>query len=749
MKLTRNKIFLGILGFGLATILLVLFDAQYFYLRAIFSFVFLTTIPGLLIMLMLKIRKIGFWEYLAYTIGLSIAFLMFAGLSINWILPWLHITDKPLSLIPLLIGFNIILSIFGIIAYVRNNDLSLKIQFPKLDWLNKICFATPVVFSILSILGAITLNNGGPNYLTMIMLGGIAVYVFMVVLLRDKLNENIFPWTVLLTSVSLLLMQSLRSWYVLGWDINQELKYFTITNTQKYWLISASKDPYEACLSITILPTIFSSFTHIGDQFIYKLCMQLIFALTSLSIFIILRKKIDAAIAYLGSFFYISQPWFTQLMPALIRQEVALFFFSLVFLLLSNTMISLKKRNVLFTFFSFSLIVSHYSTAYITAVLFLIYYITFTIYKQLFPKHQTKSALQIRLVLIFVLLTYFWTFQLTATSSNLTNFIGSFLSTVKNISSTELLSTGFDRLIFKNYTFYTSDNIEKYYRATTQLYINRGSYNLLYEPRYYADYTIHLVHSSNVESSSNSIVGVAVSNLAKLDKILLCVLMPVFGTFLILLLSIKKKRVFDIDMLMYISALPIISSIIILPLIKISYNLERIFLQILILLIYPLMFGMNYVFSKVFRKRAILISMAILLFYFMYTTGLNYYITGGPAYTYLYNYGSGYDLYYTFDSEIHSAKWLVSVYDKKSNVYADMIANLRLTGYTNMKNITFDILPSTIDKQGYVYLSKSNYTKEEAFVSYPPDLLIYNYPLDFMNKNKGLIYNNGNSVVYK
>ena len=60
MKQTKNKLLSGILIFGLITNLLVLFDIQYFYLRAIFSFIFLITIPRLLIMLMLKIRKIGF-----------------------------------------------------------------------------------------------------------------------------------------------------------------------------------------------------------------------------------------------------------------------------------------------------------------------------------------------------------------------------------------------------------------------------------------------------------------------------------------------------------------------------------------------------------------------------------------------------------------------------------------------------------------------------------------------------------------
>ncbi|GAJ24967.1 unnamed protein product, partial [marine sediment metagenome] len=200
MKFEKNKIFFGILVFVLFVNLLVLFDIQYFYLRAIFSFIFLITIPGLLIMLILKIRKIGFWEYLVYIIGLSVAFLMFGGLFINWVFSLIGI-DKPLSLMPLLISFDIFLLIFWIIALKRNNKISLEVEQPRLDFLNKTFLILPVIFPILSILGATTLNNHGPNYLTKIVLGGIAVYVFFVVLFRNKLNKNIFPWSIIMVSL--------------------------------------------------------------------------------------------------------------------------------------------------------------------------------------------------------------------------------------------------------------------------------------------------------------------------------------------------------------------------------------------------------------------------------------------------------------------------------------------------------------------------------------------------------------------
>lgn len=213
MKLTKNKIFFGILIFILIVNLLILFNIQYFHIGAIFSFIFLIIIPGLLIMLMFKIRGIGFWEYLIYIIGLSVTFLMFVGLFINWVLPLIG-TYKPLSSLPLLISFDYILLIFWIIALKRNNKFYLEIGPLRLDLTNKFFLIIPIIFPILSILGAITLNNQGSNYLSLTALGGIAIYVFFVVLLRKKLNKNIYPWSIVMVSLSLLLVASLRSWYV-------------------------------------------------------------------------------------------------------------------------------------------------------------------------------------------------------------------------------------------------------------------------------------------------------------------------------------------------------------------------------------------------------------------------------------------------------------------------------------------------------------------------------------------------------
>ena len=455
MKLTKNNIFFGLLISGLIVNLLTLFNINQFYFRAVIPFIFLATIPGLLIMLMLKIREVDFWEYLVYTIGLSVAFLMFGGLFVNRILPIVGI-DKPLSLIPLLISFDIFLMIFWLIAYKRNEEIYLKIQTSKLSSLNRIFFMILFIFLVLSILGALILNNNGPNALTMIMLVGIAVYFFMIVLYRNKLNKNIYPFSILMVSISLLLAVSLRSRYISGWDIFQEYYLFQLTKEGFNWSISNFSDAYNVCLSITILPTVLSSFLKINDHYVFKLLFQLIFSFVPVGVFLFLRRFTKDISAFIASFFFILQSEFFESFPKVIRQEIALLFFTLTLLVLFNKNINSTLKKILFLVFGFSMIVSHYTTSYIALALFIFTYLICLIFRKtenkkpflkIYEKFRLKekgSRLNERkyylsgiLVLLLIVFAFLWYAQSTEVSSNLVNFTHEAIQNMGKIFSVE------------------------------------------------------------------------------------------------------------------------------------------------------------------------------------------------------------------------------------------------------------------------------------------------------------------------
>lgn len=116
---SAKRFLLFTLLFLVATDLSIFLDIPVY--RQFLGFVFFTSVPGLLILHILKLSKLGLTEKIVLSVGLSISFLMFAGLAINWIYPVFGY-DRPLSTNSLLISFSVIILILAIIAHFRNRD---------------------------------------------------------------------------------------------------------------------------------------------------------------------------------------------------------------------------------------------------------------------------------------------------------------------------------------------------------------------------------------------------------------------------------------------------------------------------------------------------------------------------------------------------------------------------------------------------------------------------------------------------
>jgi len=748
MKLNIKNILIGIFTFLLIVNLLVLFNIQYLYIRAILSFVFLTTIPGLLIMLMFRIRKVGFWEYLVYTIGLSIAFLMFAGLAVNWILPWLHITDEPLSLTPLLTSFDILLSIFWLIAYIRNKDISLSIELPKLDLLNKIFFITPVIFPFLSILGAITLNNGGPNYLTMIMLGVIAIYVFLVVLLLDKLNEHVFPWAILLISISLLLIYSLRSWHIIGWDIHQELSVFQATLAHQKWDMNFFPgEAYNACLSITILPTILSKFIHISDEYILKIIFNIIFSFVPVGIYILVSKYLNKWSAFLAVFFFASQIWFYEQMPALTRQEIGIFFYVLVLLILLDKNLESRLKLGLFYLFSAGLIVSHYSTAYIWLVqmglvVMVSYFFTFLRIRNFKLNFIKPSMLIISLILLLL-----WEVVITQSYSGSYKTVLSSKDHLLEAFLPSKIETSLETVLYDAPDVNTTKNILiKYKEAEKRSTENRYQ---LYPKNTYKDYTPFAIDDEKVlPSKLPTFLSESISLISKICKALSSYVLLYLGFGILLILQLRKKTQSHTDLvLLTLSGFSLVLLMIVMPNLQANYNFSRLYMQALVLACILPIVSAGIVLGRISKYQSIILTI-ILVASFVFTAGFIEQFAGGFARITLDQPNGTFDTYYVYNTEVKSAEWLSKNHDKKYPIFADILAGMRLRSYGKIKSNP-DVFPNSISRDGYVYLSYSNVKREHGFTNFDNITIVFNYPTKFLDREKNLIYNNGGTKIYR
>ena len=189
------------------------------FLRPAFTFLFLTFIPGILILQILRLNKIELLEKMVLWVGLSLAFLMITGIILNTLYP---ILTAPLSLIPVLITLNIFIILLSVIVYLRNSatfnesfgdykiSLDDKLHSPLIF---------PFIFPILAVLGTYLMNISQNNILLLIMLLLIPLYLIAVVVLRDRIHPATYAFALWLIGLSLLLMQGLTSSNLMGRDV--------------------------------------------------------------------------------------------------------------------------------------------------------------------------------------------------------------------------------------------------------------------------------------------------------------------------------------------------------------------------------------------------------------------------------------------------------------------------------------------------------------------------------------------------
>lgn len=744
---------------GILVGLLLLFNTQYLLgfnrlpIFWLYTFGFLCFYPGYIILSIFKIKKLPIWESVMYCLGLSIIALLSLGLTLNTLLPLFHFTQA-LGFIPSIIALDVLLGgllLFNLKSFPR---LKFVIKPKKLNYHSLFIIVASALIILLSVIGPFFLNNGGSNIFSMFSLGLIVVMMFVFLLTQNKKTENSSPLFLVSVGIALLLIYCLRSNYLFGWDIHEEYRFFSLTNIAKKWTISDLHRPFEACLSVTILPTILSTFLpYVKPEYIFKLYMQFVFGFSPLGLYLIARRYLQTFPALLSAFILLAQIWYTQLMPALVRQEIALLFFILSILVILNNTIDRLAKYLLFILFLVGIVVSHYSTSYVYAGILLVYQLLhFLVNKFFFTYKPFKQLIDSKIIILFVIMIFIWNSLLTQTSKTFVDFSVNVVSNMKNSFSYDVLQEGFSRVLFQDVNINTPANLEKYSEEAKNLINYYYPDMVRYDPEKYHQYQLLPASYEKIPIRNHSVWSI-MTKLLTVNRIIITDILPIMGVVLIFIKLLKEKTVkhapeFDF-VILAVSTIPLVASIVFLPIIKVGYNIERLHLQALILLAFPTVYAGQKILS--FIRKPLIILTVMFCFMFFGTTGFIYQIIGGKAVEHLNNFGEGYDKYYEMDTELFAAKWLETNKLTSAPVFADQTANLRLLSGTaiDTRIVHTDLLPSTISRDAYVYLSHSNYIGGKAFHSFNTGMLVYAYPIDFLNKYKDLIYSNKNSIIYK
>ena len=330
-------------------------------LRQLIGFIYLTFIPGIIILRILKLHKLGNIETILYTVGLSIATLMFTGLFMNTVYPFFGIS-RPISTTSLIITISILALILCILSYIRDKDFA----DPSFIDTGEI-LSPPALFlcliPFLAIFGTYLVNFHHNNILLMFLIVIIAIIVISIAF--DKfIPKNLYPLAVFIIAISLLYHRSLISMYLGGWDIQVEYYLGNLVKMNSIW------DPTvpgncNAMLSVVMLVPIFSDLCGMNLVWFYKIIYPLLFSLVPLGLYRVFQKQTDDKIAFLSCFFFMISSYFYGWMLWLPRQGIAELFLVLFILSMIDKNMNKTKKSFLFIVFGISLAVSHYALSYI------------------------------------------------------------------------------------------------------------------------------------------------------------------------------------------------------------------------------------------------------------------------------------------------------------------------------------------------------------------------------------------------
>jgi uncharacterized membrane protein len=331
-------------------------------LRQIIGFAFLTFVPGVLILRILKLHNLGIIESLVYSVGLSLAFVMLSGAFINFVFPFMGIS-KPISLIPLAATSAVFTLILMAVAYMRDRAfIGLAETVPG----NKLRLPSVLLLTLLlllTVLGVAIVDAYQNNTVLLIVILAVAGVIGLATF--GKLIEpRVYPLAIFTIGLCLLYQTTLMSPHLIGSDIHSEYYYYRLVADSGLWNASIASS-VNSCLSIVILAPVYSLLLNIDGVWMFKAIYPLLFALVPLILFHIFSQQMSYKKSFLAAFFFVAVPTFSLEMIGVCRQQIAELFLVLLILLLVDRKLNSGPKLALAIIFATSIVVSHYALGFI------------------------------------------------------------------------------------------------------------------------------------------------------------------------------------------------------------------------------------------------------------------------------------------------------------------------------------------------------------------------------------------------
>lgn len=395
--------FLGIVVF-LQVVMYISLFLDFPFVREVVGLVYLTFIPGFIFVKLLKL-ELGTAEFVIYSVGFSVAFLMLSGLVINEFGSLFGIT-LPLSTLPLSLFINTLVLAGAAVAHLRQGKEKQDSK-PENQSFSP-AFLLLALIPLLSFVGSYFVNTTENSSILLVALAFVAL-LFTVLAFNGK-STRIYPFAILMIAITLLFQSTLVSNFIqpYGSDSANELYVATTTQLLSHWNpIFTMSDSlvygrYNAMLSITVLPTVYSNILGMSLTWVFKIIYPLIFALVPLGLYLLWKPYIGKKFAFFSAFLFMADITFFTELTGLNREMIGELFFVLLLLVLLNKKIKGEVKFTSFAIFSVGLIFSHYAMAEI--FLFLI----FAAWLASVYMKRPSLSLQSGMILFFFVMMFAW-----------------------------------------------------------------------------------------------------------------------------------------------------------------------------------------------------------------------------------------------------------------------------------------------------------------------------------------------------
>ena len=720
-------------------------------------------------------------EQIGLSVILSALFLIVIGLAINWLLPFFGIRD-PLGETSVVLSVDVAIAALGIWSW-KHHPVRYRVQFTKFTRHDRFILCLSGAIPTLSVLGAVRLNNGTGGSVTLLMLVLAALLLGLLLAWNERLSEGVVTAAIYLLSVALLFMTSLRGWYTTGHDVQREYRVFELTKVHGEWSMSLFKDAYNACMSITVLPTMLWQWTRVDDPYIYKVFFQLFFALCPMLVYKLARRIAMAPVAILAVIYFVSFVTFFEDMPMLNRQEVAFLFLTGSLLIVFNDTQPIKRRRYWFCIFSLGMILSHYSTTYVAIGVFVLAWALGVIVHPLLShvertapstvasirpridQRKDRRVLTITTVGVVVVASFIWTGLLTHTQGGLTSTVSVAIQDLRG-GNGDPRSSDTSYSLFGGVSQTDSQLLASYERTTYLETAGARERGLYYSASELAKYPVRISPDASLPLTS---IGRFLANLGlnvpsfnyslRQDsaKVLQLLIILGIGSLLFAKRGYDRLRRLDIVptpeyMLIAIASILVVALQVFLPAISADYGLLRAFQQALLVLDVVIVAGSLALLPRVLGAWRLAIAGSLAILFFISSTGVITQTLGGYGpQLHLNNAGIYYDNYYLHPQEVTGIAWL----DRTASVHGNVQAEVETDRYTFSRlqtltslHVVGGIFPTLIRKDAYVYLGYANVRNARSSISLNGTLITYGVPLGLLNNNSDLIYNNGGCRVY-